>query len=76
VYGYERTDTNEKKIDEAHGTEDWSIEFETGHVGDGWRKIMGARLILNADVTPNRDRPDEMMQQIKGFRPFEAAENL
>jgi hypothetical protein len=76
VLGFERNQSSEEQFNEEYGKADWSFDPESGHLGEGWKELFGKRVIVSLDTQPHRDRPDEMTQQFKGFRPVSAVSTL
>ena len=51
--GYPLNSGGEHKFDEDYRGRDWSIDTETGAVGDVWREANGRRVIVTVDLGTN-----------------------
>jgi hypothetical protein len=60
-------DKFDEEFRERYGNEDWSVDFETNAIGNGWSGLVGSRVIVTTAVggTVEYPRPD-----LKGSRPF------
>ncbi len=69
--GFKNTSQDERVFDEKYKGADWSIDPETGAVGDVWRQPAGRRITASLDVgvNPNTGEPS---QQYTGFAPVAA----
>lgn len=76
VLGFDKNREGEDAFNNQFGSADWGYDTDTGTVGDAWRELFGKRVIVSADTQPHRDRPDELTQQLKGFRPVDASATL
>lgn len=68
-YGVEKKPSAEKMFDEQYDNADWSLNFETGEVGEAWKNMEGSRIIASVDTQINKQTGDEQ-QQFKNFRPL------
>ncbi len=69
VLGYGKGKAEENRFDSDMRGKDWSLDFETGGVGDMYRELTGKRVIGTLDVQINKNTGDEM-QNFKGWRPL------
>lgn len=69
--GYRNTSQEERRFDETYKGADWSVDPETGAVGDAWRQPAGRRVNCSLDIgtNPNTGEPS---QQFVGFTPVTA----
>jgi len=51
--GYAINNAGERQFDEDFRGRDWSVDTETGAVGDVWREATGKRVIITADLGTN-----------------------
>lgn len=49
------------------GDKDWSVDFESGTVGDGWSQLVKTRVIVQTKVGGTTEYPNV---QLAGSRPF------
>lgn len=66
--GYENTQEDEKRFDADYAGRDWSFDTDSGACGEVWRECANRRVIGTADVMPNKNNPNELMQQFTGWR--------
>lgn len=74
--GYARNTASEREFDAIHAGDDWTFGVDPNVIGDGWRALMGKRIVVSLDTQPNKDRPDELTQQFKGYRPVDASATM
>ncbi len=69
--GFKNTSQSEREFDAQYKGADWSIDPDTGAVGDVWRQPAGRRITCSLDVgtNPNTGEPS---QQFTGFLPVTA----
>lgn len=71
--GYGKGTAEEKRFDADARGKDWSLDFETGGVGDAWREVTGKRAIVALDIAKN-NRTGDPMQQFGGWRPINSGD--
>lgn len=70
AYGYGKGRAEEERFDrEVGAVKNWDFDPNgEGDIGDGWKDVEGQRLIVALDTQPNKNKPEEQMQQFTGFR--------
>lgn len=66
--GYGKTKAEEERFDRETIGADWGLDWDTGGVGEAWKKLVDQRVIGALDTQPNQNNADEMMQQFKSWR--------
>ena len=69
--GFKNTSEDERLFDEQFKGADWSVDPDTGAVGDVWRQPAGRRIVCSLEIgeNPNTNEPS---QQFSGFLPVTA----
>ena len=67
--GYGKTKQEEARFDSEQAGEDFSCDYETGGVGDFYRKLTGRRVIMATEPKNNKET-GEPTNGIKGWRPI------
>src|SRR3982751_862294 len=62
VLGYGKGKPEEERFDRDVRGKDWSIDFESGTVGEMYRELTGKRVIGSFDITKNANTGDPMQQ--------------
>ena len=70
--GYPITNAGERKFDEDFRGQDWSVDADTGAVGDVWRQATGKRVRITADLGTN-PTTGEPSNQFGKYQPITAA---
>ena len=66
--GFEITPEAEAEFNSVYADADWSLDPETGELGDMWRKPAGSLVDASVDQKANRNNPAQMNQTFK-WRP-------
>ena len=66
--GFHLTKEDEKRFNDQYRGSDWSVDPESGGVGDVWREVTGKRVIAVVDTTLAEDGVTLQQKWIK-FRP-------
>lgn len=63
-----RDNDSEEKFNEMYKNENWKYEPDTKEAGEMWHKVKNQRVIVDLDVTMDKD--GNKQQKIVGFRPL------
>ena len=69
AFGYEQK--REKEFDATYAPKDWSLDFETGEIGEVYRELQGKIVTGVLSIGPNKMTGDEQ-QVFKKWMPFGA----
>ena len=61
----------EARYNEESGAKDWTYDPDTGRVGEAWLELRGKRILIDLDVTMDKDQKEQ--QKWVGFIPFVSA---
>lgn len=68
AYGFKSNSEGEQAFNEKFGGLDWSIDPESGSVGEAWQKMAGTRVVGVLDIGKN-NQTGEPQQDFKSWRP-------